>query len=125
MELLDELGLGERFSRLPQSRLTRIALPTGDGRQIVVGDLGRLKVRYPYIAMVPQWDLLDLLADAARQEPSSGHSAVAIRVAVELKRYLPTRPATGSRTDRWRGLRQGGSCGRWPPPAVPDQLAAF
>jgi 2-polyprenyl-6-methoxyphenol hydroxylase-like FAD-dependent oxidoreductase len=70
MELLDELGLGERFTRLPQSRLTRIAFPTTDGRQIVIGDLGRLKVRYPYIAMVPQWDLLDLLADAARQEPS-------------------------------------------------------
>ncbi len=70
MELLDELGLGERFNRLPQSRLTRIAFPGVGGRPIVVGDLGRLKVRYPYIAMVPQWDLLDLLADAAREEPS-------------------------------------------------------
>src|SRR6266568_4381147 len=70
MELLDELGLGERFNRLPQSRLTRIAFPVVGGRLIVVGDLGRLKVRYPYIAMVPQWDLLDLLADAAREEPS-------------------------------------------------------
>jgi 2-polyprenyl-6-methoxyphenol hydroxylase-like FAD-dependent oxidoreductase len=70
MELLDELGLGERFARLPQSRLTRVAFPVGGGRQVVVGDLGRLKVRYPYIAMVPQWDLLDLLADAAREEPS-------------------------------------------------------
>src|SRR5256885_2155341 len=70
MELLDELGLGERFAKLPQSRLTRVAFPAGDGRIIVVGDLSRLKVRYPYIAMVPQWDLLDLLADAARAEPS-------------------------------------------------------
>jgi 2-polyprenyl-6-methoxyphenol hydroxylase-like FAD-dependent oxidoreductase len=70
MELLDELGLGERFNRLPQSRLTRIAFPAGGDRKIVVGDLGRLRVRYPYIAMVPQWDLLDLLADAARDEPS-------------------------------------------------------
>jgi 2-polyprenyl-6-methoxyphenol hydroxylase-like FAD-dependent oxidoreductase len=70
MELLDELGLGARFSRLPQSRLTRVAFPASDGRTIVVGDLSRLKVRYPYIAMVPQWDLLDLLADAARAEPS-------------------------------------------------------
>src|SRR5947207_1728033 len=70
MELLDELGLGERFARLPQSRLTRVVFPVGGGRQVVIGDLGRLKVRYPYIAMVPQWDLLDLLADAAREEPS-------------------------------------------------------
>src|SRR5215207_371740 len=70
MELLDELGLGERFNALPQSRLTRVAFPVPGGRQLVVGDLGRLNVRYPYIAMVPQWDLLDLLADAAREEPS-------------------------------------------------------
>src|SRR5436853_396667 len=68
MELLDELGLGERFSRLPQSRLTTIAFPAADGSQIVIGDLGRLRTRYPYVAMVPQWDLLDLLADAGRAE---------------------------------------------------------
>src|SRR4051812_26508742 len=47
LELLDELGLGERFKRLPQSHLTRVVFPVGDGRQIVAGDLSRLKVRYP------------------------------------------------------------------------------
>src|SRR6266705_135630 len=41
MELLDELGLGERFNRLPQSRLTRIAFPVVGGRLIVVGDVAR------------------------------------------------------------------------------------
>src|SRR4051794_34193121 len=48
MQLLDELGLGERFARLPQSQLREVAFPLPDGRRIVVGDLGRLKVRYPY-----------------------------------------------------------------------------
>jgi 2-polyprenyl-6-methoxyphenol hydroxylase-like FAD-dependent oxidoreductase len=70
MQLLDELGLGERFAQLPQSRLTRVVFPVGDDRTVVLGDLARLKVRYPYIAMVPQWDLLNLLADAASAEPS-------------------------------------------------------
>jgi len=70
MQLLDELGLGERFARLPQSQLRVVAFPTGDGRRIVVADLSRLKVRYPYVAMVPQWDLLNLLAEAAAEEPS-------------------------------------------------------
>ncbi|WP_218613666.1 FAD-dependent oxidoreductase [Pseudonocardia sp. KRD291] len=74
LDLLDDLGLGERFAALPQSRLTEVAFPV-DGRQTmqVVGDmtrLGRLRVRHPYIAMVPQWDLLDLLADAGRAEPT-------------------------------------------------------
>ena len=74
LDLLEDLGLGERFDALPQSRLTEIAFPVGDGRAMqVFGDLGRLSkldVRHPYVAMVPQWDLLDLLAEAGRAEPS-------------------------------------------------------
>lgn len=74
LDLLDDLGLGERFAALPQSRLTQVAFPV-DGSQTmqVIGDLtklSRLRVRHPYIAMVPQWDLLDLLADAGRAEPT-------------------------------------------------------
>src|SRR5690242_21694971 len=57
MQLLDELGLGERFAQLPQSQLREVAFPLGPDRRIVIGDLSRLRVRYPYIAMVPQWDL--------------------------------------------------------------------
>jgi 2-polyprenyl-6-methoxyphenol hydroxylase-like FAD-dependent oxidoreductase len=70
IQLLDELGLGERFAALPQSRITEVAFPTDEGGQLVIGDLGRLDVPHPYIAMVPQWDLLDLLADAGRAEPT-------------------------------------------------------
>ena len=68
LTLLDELGLGERFGKLPQSQIAKIAFPIPNGDQVVVGDLRRLRVRYPYIAMVPQWDLLDLLADAGAEE---------------------------------------------------------
>ncbi|MGH3467899.1 MAG: FAD-dependent oxidoreductase, partial [Thermocrispum sp.] len=70
LTLLDELGLGERFAKLPQSKISQIAFPTDNGGQLVIGDLTRLDVPHPYIAMVPQWDLLDLLADAGEEEPS-------------------------------------------------------
>jgi 2-polyprenyl-6-methoxyphenol hydroxylase-like FAD-dependent oxidoreductase len=70
LRLLDELGLGEKFAALPQSRITSIAFPRDDGKLLVLADLGRLKVAHPYIAMVPQWDLLDLLATAAKDEPT-------------------------------------------------------
>jgi 2-polyprenyl-6-methoxyphenol hydroxylase-like FAD-dependent oxidoreductase len=70
LRLLDELGLGQRFRRLPQSRLQSIGVPTPDGRFATVGELDRLRPPYNYIAMVPQWDFLDLLADAAKQEPT-------------------------------------------------------
>jgi 2-polyprenyl-6-methoxyphenol hydroxylase-like FAD-dependent oxidoreductase len=70
LDLLDELGLGSRFAALPQSRVEEIAFPFADGTRVVVGDLRRLRVPHPYIALVPQWDLLDLLAAAGEQEPS-------------------------------------------------------
>jgi 2-polyprenyl-6-methoxyphenol hydroxylase-like FAD-dependent oxidoreductase len=41
-----------------------------DGRQVTLVDLRRLHQPHPYIAMVPQWDLLNLLAEAARAEPT-------------------------------------------------------
>lgn len=68
LSLLDDLGLFERFDALPHSTITRAQIPGPDGAQVTVVDLARLPLRHPYIAMVPQWDLLDLLADAGRQE---------------------------------------------------------
>ncbi|WP_310971918.1 MULTISPECIES: FAD-dependent oxidoreductase [unclassified Amycolatopsis] len=72
LQLLDDLGLGERFARLPQTRITDVVLPDGAGGVRRIGDFGALRrwgVRHPYVAIVPQWDLLNLLADAAREEP--------------------------------------------------------
>ncbi|MBM7807786.1 2-polyprenyl-6-methoxyphenol hydroxylase-like FAD-dependent oxidoreductase [Geodermatophilus bullaregiensis] len=70
LQLLDELGLGDEFARLPQTRLEQVVFPTADGGTVTIGDFRRLRVPHPYVAMVPQWDLLDLLADAGRREPS-------------------------------------------------------
>ncbi|MEV7677830.1 FAD-dependent oxidoreductase [Streptomyces sp. NPDC088341] len=71
LALLDELGLAERFARLPQRRVTTIQLPLGPDRSLVtVGNIGALRAPYNYIAMVPQRDLLNLLADEAGREPS-------------------------------------------------------
>jgi 2-polyprenyl-6-methoxyphenol hydroxylase-like FAD-dependent oxidoreductase len=70
LQLLDELGLAQRFAQLPYSRVEEVVFPIDVDRSVVVADFRRLQVRYPYIAMVPQWDLLDLLAEAAWAEPS-------------------------------------------------------
>jgi 2-polyprenyl-6-methoxyphenol hydroxylase-like FAD-dependent oxidoreductase len=70
VRLLDQLGLGERFRALPQSRLQNFELPQPDGTRLTIGDFNRLRPPYDYVAMVPQWDLLNLLADAGREEPS-------------------------------------------------------
>ena len=69
MTLLDELGLGEKFAALPQSRLNEVSVPGEGGIALRIADFRLLRAPHPYVAMVPQWDLLDLLADAGRAEP--------------------------------------------------------
>ncbi|GHE86910.1 putative monooxygenase, FAD-binding protein [Streptomyces longispororuber] len=69
LRLLDELGLGERFAALPARRLHEMRMRI-DGTTVVAGDLRRIPGRHKYIAMVPQWDFLDLLASAAAEEPA-------------------------------------------------------
>jgi 2-polyprenyl-6-methoxyphenol hydroxylase-like FAD-dependent oxidoreductase len=72
LRLLDELGLWERFSALHYSAVRQAKFET-DGRSVTYVDFGRLRhlgQPHPFVAMVPQWDLLNLLADAAKDEPS-------------------------------------------------------
>jgi 2-polyprenyl-6-methoxyphenol hydroxylase-like FAD-dependent oxidoreductase len=69
LDLIEELGLWDEFAKLPHSRLDRAQLPTQNGI-VQFGDFTQLKGPHNYIAMVPQWDFLDLLADAAKQEPA-------------------------------------------------------
>jgi 2-polyprenyl-6-methoxyphenol hydroxylase-like FAD-dependent oxidoreductase len=69
LALLDELGLWDSFAALPQSRVDHGALNV-DGRPLTLVDFRRLRQPHPYIAMVPQWDLLTLLAEAAQAEPT-------------------------------------------------------
>ncbi|MGD1223490.1 FAD-dependent oxidoreductase [Streptomyces krungchingensis] len=87
LALLDDLGLAERFARLPQRRVTRVQLPLGsDGSLVTVSDISTLPGPYNYVAMVPQWDLLDLLADEARKEPS-----FSVRMSTEATSFLMER----------------------------------
>jgi 2-polyprenyl-6-methoxyphenol hydroxylase-like FAD-dependent oxidoreductase len=69
LTLLDELGLGQRFAALPQRRINRMQVQL-DGCSAQVADLRRLPGAHQHIAMVPQWDFLDLVADAAEAEPT-------------------------------------------------------
>ncbi|MFG2526726.1 FAD-dependent oxidoreductase [Streptomyces sp. NPDC048516] len=68
LRLLDELGLGEAFARLPFAKLAEMRAQVGT-TTVVLGDMRRIPGRHKYVAMVPQWDFLDLLARAAAEEP--------------------------------------------------------
>ncbi|NNH71607.1 FAD-dependent oxidoreductase [Nocardia uniformis] len=69
LDLLDELGLREEFAKLPQRRLNTAQLPIG-GRMQTLFTFEHIPGRHKYVAMVPQWDLLDMLARAADAEPT-------------------------------------------------------
>lgn len=69
MRLLDELGLWERFAALQYTQVHKATFDS-NGRSVTYLDFGRLRQPHPYVAMVPQWDLLNLLAQAAKTEPS-------------------------------------------------------
>ncbi|PVZ60429.1 FAD-dependent oxidoreductase [Arthrobacter sp. H-02-3] len=69
IRLIDELGLGQEFRRLPQSRLKNVAFPVPGGPPVTMGDFDALPPPYNYIAMMPQWDFLNFLGAAAAEEP--------------------------------------------------------
>ena len=69
LRLLDELGLFDQFDSLPHSIVEKGQFDV-DGHLYTLVDFRRLRQPHPYVAMVPQWDLLDLIAETAQNEPT-------------------------------------------------------
>ena len=59
-----------KFAAIPHSKLRKGTFEVSPGHSVTVVDFERLRLPHPYIAMVPQWDLLNLLAEAAEAEPT-------------------------------------------------------
>ena len=71
LRVMDELGLIDEFLRLPHTKVNRLAFDT-DGTLRTFGNfsaLERLGFKQPYIALMPQWDFLDFLAEKASAYP--------------------------------------------------------
>ncbi|WP_079031959.1 FAD-dependent oxidoreductase, partial [Streptomyces specialis] len=68
LEILDELGLSERFHALPHRKLGTMDL-VQEGRTMLIADFRNLGLRFPYVAFVPQWDFLTLITTEAARHP--------------------------------------------------------
>jgi 2-polyprenyl-6-methoxyphenol hydroxylase-like FAD-dependent oxidoreductase len=68
MEILDQLGMLQRFLERPHNRIDSAQLNLA-GREWTIGDLSHLPTPAPFIAMMPQWDFLDFLRDEAKAFP--------------------------------------------------------
>jgi 2-polyprenyl-6-methoxyphenol hydroxylase-like FAD-dependent oxidoreductase len=68
LRLLDDLGLGSDFERLTHRVIESVGMQV---RGVPVDiDLRRIPGPHKHIALVPQWDFLELLATAAEKEPT-------------------------------------------------------
>jgi 2-polyprenyl-6-methoxyphenol hydroxylase-like FAD-dependent oxidoreductase len=68
LRLLDELGLGDAFAAVPHRMIERVTATIQDTPVRI--DLTRLPGTHKHIALVPQWDFLEMLASAADTEPT-------------------------------------------------------
>jgi 2-polyprenyl-6-methoxyphenol hydroxylase-like FAD-dependent oxidoreductase len=66
LELMHELGLIDEFLKLPHSEVRELSGQVGDGRYILA-DFGHVPTHCKFIALMPQWDFLDFLAEHARR----------------------------------------------------------
>jgi len=82
LDLFHQLGWLDDFLAIEHSKVERIGLRVA-GQQRDIADFRYLPVAAPFIAMMPQWDLLDFLAGKAKQYPGfdlrMGTEAVAAR----------------------------------------------
>src|SRR6185503_19042642 len=69
LEVMHELGVLDDFLARPHSELREARGMIGDER-VTIADFRHLPVHAPFIAMVPQWEFLDFLAQFGRRYPT-------------------------------------------------------
>ena len=69
LEIMYELGILDAFLKRPHQDVRELTGLVGDER-IVLADFSHLPTRCRFIALMPQWDFLDFLADEGRRYPS-------------------------------------------------------
>ena len=68
LQLMHELGLLDEFLARPHQEVRKLSVEIG-GETVQVGDFTHLPTRCKFIALMPQWDFLDFLAEHARRYP--------------------------------------------------------
>ena len=69
LQVMHELGILDRFLKLPYTEIHTANLEIGDAH-FTVGDFARLPTVCKFIALMPQWDFLDFIASEAKAYPN-------------------------------------------------------
>jgi 2-polyprenyl-6-methoxyphenol hydroxylase-like FAD-dependent oxidoreductase len=69
LEVMHELELLDEFLKLPHNEVRQLGGQIGD-QSLIMADFAQVPTKCKFIAMVPQWDFLDFLADHAKLYPT-------------------------------------------------------
>jgi 2-polyprenyl-6-methoxyphenol hydroxylase-like FAD-dependent oxidoreductase len=69
MEIMAEIGLGDRLLQLPHAKMHNITIETAEDT-FTLADFSHLKTPYPYITILPQVKFLEFIVNEAQQYPS-------------------------------------------------------
>ena len=69
LELMNELGFYDEFLKLPHAKAATISAWFGD-REYAFADCTHLPTRAKFVALMPQWDFLNFLAEKGKAYPS-------------------------------------------------------
>jgi 2-polyprenyl-6-methoxyphenol hydroxylase-like FAD-dependent oxidoreductase len=68
LEVMHELGLLDEFLELPHQKLYQLNAQVGE-MQVTIADFKHLPTRCRFIALMPQWDFLNFLAEQGSRFP--------------------------------------------------------
>jgi len=85
LEVMAHLGLLDALLAIPHTKIEQLSMQWED-ETFPVADFTRLSTRCRYIALMPQWDLLDLLARAGR-----AYAGFSVRMRTEARELIGER----------------------------------
>jgi 2-polyprenyl-6-methoxyphenol hydroxylase-like FAD-dependent oxidoreductase len=96
LELLRELGLIDEFLKRQHDEVRTLTARVAN-EMITIADLSHLPVESRFVAMMPQWEFLDFLADEAKHYPgfSLRMEAEAVDLLIENRRVAGVRLSDG------------------------------
>jgi 2-polyprenyl-6-methoxyphenol hydroxylase-like FAD-dependent oxidoreductase len=65
LELMHELGFLDKFLALPHSKVDHLTMQIGD--EFVIVDFSHLPTKCKFVALMPQWDFLNFLAEQGKR----------------------------------------------------------
>src|SRR5215469_15816813 len=69
LETMHELSLLDEFLKLPHQEISQVRARIG-GEPILLGKMSYLRTRCRFMALMPQWDFLNFLAEQGRRYPT-------------------------------------------------------